>query len=88
VIRNRLPVMNWLGMPRNMLLCWFNDSRPVGRPLTTIRHTYLDALRRIKAIQNDDVCGKVQDWFPLAKNEKEWEKVRERLLSRDRELGD
>lgn len=80
--------MGYNRMPRKMLFCCLNESRPVGRPLTTIRHTYLDALRRIKAIQNDDVCGKVQDWFPLAKNEKEWEKVRERLLSRDRELGD
>ena len=70
-----------------MLCCWLNNTRPVGRPLATIRNTYIDALRRIKAIQSDDVCGKVQDWFPLAKNEKEWERIREKLLSRDRELG-
>ena len=89
--------LKWLGkiarmgnnrMPRKMLCCWLNSPRPVGRPLTTIRHTYLDGLRRIKVIQNDDVCGKIQDWFPLAKKEKEWEKIRESLLSRDRELGD
>ena len=48
--------LKWLGkiarmennrMPRKMLCCWLNSPRPVGRPLTTIRHTYLDALRRI-----------------------------------------
>ena len=71
--------LKWLGkiarmennrIPRKMSCCWLSSPRPVGRPLKTIRHTYLDALRRIKAIQNDDVCGKIQDWFPLAKKEK------------------
>ena len=89
--------LRWLGkiarmgynrMRRKMLCCWLNTPRPVGRPLTTVRHTYLDALRRIKVIQIDDVCGKINDWFPLAKNEKEWEKVRKNLLRRDRELGE
>ena len=58
-------------MPRKMLLYWINNLRPVGRPLTSIRRTYLDALRRIKAIKSDDTCGKVQDWFPLAINKEE-----------------
>ena len=58
-------------MPRKMLLCWINNLRPVGRPLTRIRHTYLDSLRRINGIKSDDTCGKVQDWFPLAKNKEE-----------------
>ena len=85
--------LRWIGkiarmgnnrMPRKMLCCWLNDSRPVGRPLTTIHRTYLDALRRIEAIQIDDVCGKIQDWFLLAKNKKESETICESLLSRDR----
>ena len=74
-------------MPRKIIFCWLNDSRPVGRPLTIIHHTYLDTLCRFNAIQIDDVYGRVQDWFPLTKDKIEWEKIRESLLSRDRELG-
>ena len=68
--------MGYNRMPRKMLFCWINNSRPIGRPLTSIRHTYLDGLWRIKTIISDDTtCRKVQDWFLLAKNKEEWKKV-------------
>ena len=63
--------MGYSQMPRKMLLYWINNLRPAGRPLKRIRQTYLDALRRIKGIKSDDTCGKVKDWFPLAKNKEE-----------------
>ena len=54
-------------MPRKMLLCWINNLRPVGRRSPDLPRC---TSKNYKAIKSDDTCGKVQDWFPLAKKKK------------------
>ena len=73
-------------MPQNMICCWLISPRPVGLILTTIRYTYLDALCKIRAILEDDMCGKTQDWFPLAQDLKEWENTHKKTTQRDKSL--
>ena len=83
--------LHWLGkitrmsnkrMPRKMLTCWLNNRRRTGRPHTTIRHTYLDALKRIGILNKDDKFGKISDWFPIAKDRITWESMRKTLTQR------
>mgnify|MGYP003333642019 FL=1 len=80
--------LHWLGkitrmpnarMPRKMLTCWLNNKRRTGRPHITIRHTYLEALKRIEILNKDDKNGKISDWFPIAKDRTTWESTRKTL---------
>eukprot|EP00957_Ditylum_brightwellii_P032884 2493339-Ditylum_brightwellii.AAC.1 len=41
-------------LPRKFLNNWHPNPRPVGRPLTTIRLTYLHALQYIVEIPDND----------------------------------
>eukprot|EP00957_Ditylum_brightwellii_P071695 5450562-Ditylum_brightwellii.AAC.1 len=51
-------------LPRKFLNAWHPNPQLVGRPLTTIRHTYLHALQYIGEIPEDDNKGKLNDWLP------------------------
>ena len=66
-------------MPRKMLTCWLNNKRRTGRPHTTIRHTYLEALKRIEILNKDNKNGKISDWFSIAKDRTTWESTRKTL---------
>ena len=67
-------------LPRKFLNAWHPNSRPVGRPLTTIRHTYLHALRYIGEIPENDDKGKLNDWLPAIRQDPNaWETRRLRL---------
>eukprot|EP00957_Ditylum_brightwellii_P178388 13587566-Ditylum_brightwellii.AAC.1 len=65
--------LHWIGkiaqmdksrLPQNFLAAWNRNTCPVGRRQTTIRHSYIHALRMIGAILEDDKVGKLSDWFP------------------------
>eukprot|EP00957_Ditylum_brightwellii_P008770 665072-Ditylum_brightwellii.AAC.1 len=57
-------MINESRLPRKFINAWHPNPRPVGCPLTTIRHTYLHALRLVEAIPEDDKQGKINDWMP------------------------
>ena len=81
--------LRWIGkiammeescLPRKFLNAWHPKPRPVGRPLTTIRHTYLHALWYIKEIPENDDKGKLNDWLPAIRQDPNaWETRRLRL---------
>ena len=56
----KIHLMSDTRMPRKMLTCWLNTRRRTGRPHTTIRHTYLDALKRISYL-----CSLGNNQYPL-----------------------
>ena len=68
-------------MPRKMISAWVSNPRPVGRPLTTIRHTYLHVLRRMGVIDEDDKTGLLRDWIGYIKGDVEptWAQRRQAL---------
>eukprot|EP00957_Ditylum_brightwellii_P043782 3320746-Ditylum_brightwellii.AAC.1 len=58
--------LRWIGkiatmeescLPRKFPNVWHPNPQPMGRPLTTIRHTYLHALRYIGEISENDNKG-------------------------------
>eukprot|EP00957_Ditylum_brightwellii_P018638 1400378-Ditylum_brightwellii.AAC.1 len=62
-------------LPRKFLNAWHPNPCPVGRPLTTIRHTYLHALRYIGEISDGDEQCRLNDWLPtIQQDPNEWEK--------------
>eukprot|EP00957_Ditylum_brightwellii_P067804 5146596-Ditylum_brightwellii.AAC.1 len=62
-------------LPQKFINAWHHKHRPVGRPLTTIRHTYLHALQCIKEIPEDNDQGKLNDWMPTIQRDLiSWEK--------------
>eukprot|EP00957_Ditylum_brightwellii_P207441 15353002-Ditylum_brightwellii.AAC.1 len=64
-------------LPMKFINAWYPKARPVGRPLTTIRHTYLQALRLIGEIPEDDEDGRLNDWMPtIRKDPPAWERRR------------
>eukprot|EP00957_Ditylum_brightwellii_P018342 1381023-Ditylum_brightwellii.AAC.1 len=51
-------------LPWNFLAAWACNPRPIRRPqITTIRNTYIDALRMIGAIDSDDKQGRFEKWL-------------------------
>eukprot|EP00957_Ditylum_brightwellii_P071764 5455091-Ditylum_brightwellii.AAC.1 len=62
--------LRWIGkisliseshLPRMFVNAWHENPRPVGQPLTTIRHTYLHSLRLIGEISDEDDVGLLDD---------------------------
>eukprot|EP00957_Ditylum_brightwellii_P009422 712072-Ditylum_brightwellii.AAC.1 len=54
-----------------------SNPRLVGRPLTTIRHTYLHALKLIEEIPWEDKDGRLTDWIPTIQSDpQDWDKCR------------
>eukprot|EP00957_Ditylum_brightwellii_P173053 13175351-Ditylum_brightwellii.AAC.1 len=51
-------------LPWKFINVWHPQAHLVGRPLTTIQHTYLHALKFIKVILEDDDQVKLIDWMP------------------------
>ena len=78
----KIPRMQHTRLPRKMLGCWLNDRRPTGRPYTTIRHTYIQALKRIDLLPEDDKIGKFSTWFCTAQDQKNWNLKRNELINR------
>ena len=74
--------LHWIGkiacmeekrLPRKFLAAWHIHPRPVGRPQTTIRHTYLHALRFAGVTEESDKAGKLSDWMPtIQEDPKKW----------------
>ena len=64
-----------------MLTCWSNTRRLTVRPYCTraIRHTNLDALKRIGVLDTNDKASKITDWFSVAKDRATWESKRKGL---------
>ena len=89
----KIALMEETRLPRKFLAAWHVHPRPVGRPQTTIRHTYVHALRFAEVIPPTDKTGKLSDWLPkITEEPKEWEKLRRCLTpnligrkNRDRE---
>ena len=65
---------------RPFINAWHKQNRPIGRPIQTIKHTYLYALKKVNLIPEDDMSGKLNVWTEKAKNEKDWEEMRLSLL--------
>uniref|UniRef100_A0A7S2I8R2 Endonuclease-reverse transcriptase n=2 Tax=Helicotheca tamesis TaxID=374047 RepID=A0A7S2I8R2_9STRA len=75
--------LRWLGkiammketrLPRKFINAWHPNPRPVGRPLTTIRHTYLRALKLIDELDESDSAGKLDGWMRTIRlNPPDWE---------------
>eukprot|EP00957_Ditylum_brightwellii_P047984 3644105-Ditylum_brightwellii.AAC.1 len=62
-------------LPQKFINAWHPQARPVGCPLTTIRHTYLHDLKFAKVILEDDDHGKLIDWMPgILEDPISWEK--------------
>eukprot|EP00957_Ditylum_brightwellii_P078337 5956356-Ditylum_brightwellii.AAC.1 len=62
-------------LPRKFINTWHPQACPVGRPLTTIQHTHLHALKFAKVIPEDDDQGKLIDWMPsILEDPIGWEK--------------
>eukprot|EP00957_Ditylum_brightwellii_P036610 2773738-Ditylum_brightwellii.AAC.1 len=56
-------------LPQKFINAWHHNPHPIGCLLTTIRHTYLFALKMIGAIQEDDDNGRLSDWMlPIQQN--------------------
>ena len=73
----KIACMSESRLPRKFINAWHQNPRPIGRPLTTIRHTYLFALKLIGAIREDDDDGRLSDWMPpIQQNPAEWEACR------------
>eukprot|EP00957_Ditylum_brightwellii_P084466 6423185-Ditylum_brightwellii.AAC.1 len=51
-------------LPKKFLAAWHRNPHSIGRRQTTIRHSYIHALRMIGAILEEDKAGKLSDWFP------------------------
>eukprot|EP00957_Ditylum_brightwellii_P089665 6828596-Ditylum_brightwellii.AAC.1 len=61
-------------LPRKFINNWYPKACPVGGPLTTIHHTYLQALQLIGEILEDDEDGRLNDWMPtIWKDPPTWE---------------
>eukprot|EP00957_Ditylum_brightwellii_P100505 7661971-Ditylum_brightwellii.AAC.1 len=70
--------MNESRLPRKFLAAWHIHPRPVGRPQTTIWHTYMHALRFAEVLPPEDKTGKLADWMPkIVEDPKEWENLRQ-----------
>ena len=78
----KIPNMSEKRLPRKMLGCWIYSSRKTGRPFTTIRHSYLNALKSINVIKEDDKQGRFNEWFHIAKDTKRWKKKRFELINK------
>eukprot|EP00957_Ditylum_brightwellii_P099445 7575344-Ditylum_brightwellii.AAC.1 len=67
-------------LPQKFLSAWHRNPCPVGRRQTTIRHSYINALRMIGTISEDDKVWKLSDWFQQVTDDpKEWERRRKLL---------
>eukprot|EP00957_Ditylum_brightwellii_P107787 8222952-Ditylum_brightwellii.AAC.1 len=65
---------------RKFLNAWHTNPWPVGRPLTTIRHTYLHALQYIGEISENNGQGRLNDLLPTIRQDpNDWESRRLRL---------
>eukprot|EP00957_Ditylum_brightwellii_P142945 10892095-Ditylum_brightwellii.AAC.1 len=81
--------LRWIGkiahmdescLPRKCLAAWHRNPYPVGRRQTTIRYSYIHALRMIDAILEDDKAGKLSDCLPQLTDDLEaWERRRKPL---------
>ena len=81
--------LKWIGkialmpenrLPRKFLAAWHFHPRPTGRPQTTIRHSYIHALRFAGVLPEEEKNGKLADWLPqIADDPKEWERFRRSL---------
>eukprot|EP00957_Ditylum_brightwellii_P005273 402509-Ditylum_brightwellii.AAC.1 len=61
-------------LPRKFINAWHTNPHPVGCPLTTIRHTYLHALKLIKEIPLEDKDRGLTDWMPTIQSDpQEWD---------------
>eukprot|EP00957_Ditylum_brightwellii_P204439 15339252-Ditylum_brightwellii.AAC.1 len=64
-------------LPQNFINAWHINPRPVGRPLTTIRHTYLHTIKLTKEIPWEDKDGRLTDWMPTIQlDPQEWDNHR------------
>ena len=81
--------LRWIGkialmeenrLPRKFISTWHINPRSHGRPQTTIRHTYMHALRMIEAISPDDKQGQLETWLkPILYDPRAWEARRKTL---------
>eukprot|EP00957_Ditylum_brightwellii_P136541 10412638-Ditylum_brightwellii.AAC.1 len=79
----KIALMKESWLPRKFLTAWHPNVRPVGRPLTTICHTYLHALWLVGAILEFDDDRKLNDWMPgIREDPSVWERKRLELTSR------
>ena len=73
----KISLMSESRLPRMFINAWHENPRPVGRPLTTIRHTYLHSLRLIGEISDDDDVGLLDDWMTTIRNDPtDWDRRR------------
>jgi hypothetical protein len=68
--------LNWIGKtarmkestaPRRLIASWCDNPRKPGRPQTTYRNSYTDAIKKVIPDLPQD--GKLQEWMPIAKEE-------------------
>eukprot|EP00957_Ditylum_brightwellii_P164344 12511475-Ditylum_brightwellii.AAC.1 len=70
-------------LPIKFLTAWHPKARPVGRPLTTIRHTYLHILWLVGAIPEFNDIRKLNNWMPgICKDPSVWERKKLELTLR------
>eukprot|EP00957_Ditylum_brightwellii_P008260 624392-Ditylum_brightwellii.AAC.1 len=48
---------------RKFINAWHPKAQPVGRPLTTICHTYIHTLQVVGKIPEFDDINKLNDWM-------------------------
>ena len=72
----KIPHMSMKHLPRVMLGGWLNSSRPVERPITTTKHSYIKALKSINLLPENNQTRKFQCWFKEARCKHMWKNKR------------
>eukprot|EP00957_Ditylum_brightwellii_P015272 1150455-Ditylum_brightwellii.AAC.1 len=56
-------------LPQKFINAWHNNPRLAGHALTTMQHTYLNALKFIEEIPWEDEDGCLTDWMPTIQSD-------------------
>eukprot|EP00978_Attheya_sp_CCMP212_P040417 scaffold220311_cov38-Attheya_sp.AAC.1 len=70
-------------LPIKMLSCWLPIPRPAHKPHTTNRNSLVRSLQIMDP--NISNQGILNEWFPSAQNEEEWNKKIENIFVNEKE---